>query len=197
MKKIYIHLAILVATCSSVSFNTKASADPYIGEIMLVGYNFCPQNWLPADGALLSISNYSALFSLFGTAYGGDGISTFALPDLRGRAPIHRGTGNGLKNYNIGNTGGSEYISITLNNMPMHNHIINSTNQVGDKNGPGGDFLAVASDAGANYHDGPPNRTMDPGMVSNTGGSVPIETRSPYLTMTYCVALTGIYPSRP
>jgi len=171
-----------------------AGNDPFIGELMLFGGNFCPRGWAKSDGQLLAISSNSALFSLFGTIYGGDGRTSFALPDLRGRGPIHVGQGPGLANYTQGQRGGAENLTVQLNNMPSHNHEVQATNQIGNKGGPGTDFLAATGTL--IYHEGPPNRIMDPAMITDTGGGQAITKRSPYLALRWCVALQGTYPSR-
>jgi len=173
-----------------------AGPDPFIGELMLVGYNFCPRSWADADGQLLSISQNTALFSLYGTTYGGDGRTTFALPDLRGRAPIHNGNGPGLQNYRLGQRGGTESLTVLSSNMPSHNHNVQATDAQGDKKGPGLDFLAKDNNGVTIYHNGPPNKLMDPAMITNTGGGQAISKRSPFLAMRWCVALQGVFPSR-
>ena len=173
-----------------------AGNDPFVGELMLVGFNFCPRSWTEADGQLLQISSNTALFSLYGTIFGGDGRTTFALPDLRGRAPIHFGNGPGLSPYNMGQKGGTEGFILTGNQMPSHNHNVKGVGAVADKFGPNSDFLAVPNPLSAIYHDGPPDKTMDPAMITNTGGGQQVVKRSPFLTMRWCVALDGVYPSR-
>ncbi|MCP5072430.1 MAG: phage tail protein [Rhodobacteraceae bacterium] len=175
----------------------KAQTDPYLGQLMLVGYNFCPRSWVAADGQLLPVSQYSALFSLYGTTFGGDGRTTFGIPDLRGRAPIHTGHGPGLANYLLGSRGGAEGFTLTESQMPSHNHSAEATNDVADKNGPGTDILGVPTDPLLNiYSDAVPDRTMDPRMIGDTGGNQAVAKRSPYLTMRWCVALQGVFPSR-
>ncbi|HUD90835.1 phage tail protein [Sphingobium sp.] len=174
-----------------------AQSEPYIGQLTLFTYNFCPNGWAEASGQIMSIAQNTALFSLLGTTYGGNGMTTFALPDLRGRAPIHVGQGPGLSNYDLGQTGGTESTTLNVNNMPAHNHSIAATNLPGNKGGPGGKLLA--SDATLNkYSDTPtPNVIMNSQMVGVTGGSQPFSIRDPYLAMRWCIALSGIYPSRP
>lgn len=168
----------------------------YIGQISVFGNNFCPRNWAPADGQLLPISQHNALFSILGTIYGGDGRTTFALPDLRGRAPIGEGFGPALGTILLGERGGAESKTLVLSELPSHSHSVNVTNAIGDKGGPGSDFLAAGGPGHRMYHDGPPNKTMDPAMIADTGGNLPFDLRDPYLGMTWCIALTGIYPSR-
>lgn len=174
-----------------------ASSQPFLGQLMLAGFNFCPRGWTEADGQLLPIAENSALFSLFGTIYGGDGRTTFALPDLRGRAPIHEGTGPGLAPQTQGSRGGTESFAMTENQMPMHNHEVNVTNLPGDKGGPGSKVLA----SGTQIYTLPPipenkQRVMDPNTISHKGSGQLVGKRSPYLTMKWCVALTGVFPSR-
>lgn len=181
-----------------------AAQDFWLGQIVMGGWNFCPRTTTGADGQLLPISQYSALFSLYGTMYGGDGRTTFGLPDLRGRVPMHTGNGPGLTPRLQGQKFGTETVTLTTSQMPSHNHIVNSTFTDGDKNGPGSDFLAVPSDAATGtkyddldiYHNGPPNRTMDPAMISNTGGNLPHPNIQPVQVIRYCVVLQGIFPSR-
>ncbi|NWK97727.1 phage tail protein [Sphingobium lactosutens] len=174
-----------------------AQSEPYIGQLALFSYNFCPNGWADASGQILSIAQNTALFSLLGTTYGGNGMTTFALPDLRGRAPIHVGQAPGLPNYDLGQIGGTEDVTITVNNMPAHNHSVAATNLPANKGGPGGKFLG--SDANLNkYSDtATPNVTMNSQMVGVTGGGQPFSVRDPYLAMRWCIAIYGIYPSRP
>ncbi|MFD1508373.1 phage tail protein [Lacimonas salitolerans] len=180
--------------------DTARAQDAILGQLTAFGFNFCPRGWAPANGALLPISSNTALFSLLGTQFGGNGTTTFALPDLRGRSPINQGTGPGLTNYPMGAIGGSETVTLTVNQMPSHSHIVNGTNEAADKHGPGNDFPAAPYLPDGSefniYHDGPPNRTMDPGVISPTGGSQPHENRMPFVAVNWCIATQGIYPSR-
>lgn len=176
---------------------TKALAGPdaYLGEIMLVGYNFCPRGTTEADGGLLAISSNQALFSLYGTFYGGDGRTTFGLPDLRGRSPIGFGQSPGLSDIRIGEKGGAETHTLTTAQIPSHNHEVNATNTDGDKAGPGGKILAV--DLGSlQFSQGAANRKMAPNMIDNTGDGQSFNLRDPYIGLRYCVALVGTFPSR-
>lgn len=175
----------------------SVSAQPsYLGEIFPVGFNFCPRSSLQLNGQLLAISSNNALFSLLGTIYGGDGRTTFALPDLRGRIPLHNGQGPGLSNRPIGQKAGSEVQQLTVANMPSHNHIIASVNQDGDKAGPVTDLLAKSSSSAREYHDGPPDSSMDPRMVSMTGSNLQFSIENPFLAINWCIVDAGIYPSR-
>jgi len=175
-------------------------AEPFIGQILLVGFNFAPQGWALCNGQLLSISQNAALFSLLGTFYGGDGISTFGLPDLRGRAPVHQGQGPGLSNYVIGEVTGAESVTLLSNQMPQHNHFVNAVNSPGNAGSPSGALLAETATRGAvsgdTYSSSPTNTTLAPNAVSLTGGSQPHNNIQPVLVMNYIIALTGIFPSR-
>lgn len=197
----YLLATAILATGLSLPPEKAAAQEPYLGQLMLFAGNFCPRGWSNANGALLSINSDTALFSLYGTYYGGDGRTTFGLPDLRGRAPVHNGQGPGLSSISIGSRGGVENTTLTVNQMPAHNHIVNATNQLGNKLGPGTDYLADPPPINGVdlqiYHDGPPNRQMDPGMIATSGSGQGFDNRSPLLAMTWCVARTGVYPSRP
>lgn len=174
-----------------------AGDQPYVGEVIVVPYTFCPVNYFEANGALLPISENDVLFTLYGTTFGGDGQVTFALPDLRGRLPIHAGTGSGLSTYVIGQSGGAESITLTSSNLPSHSHSVQATNSTSDKTGPGGKFLALASNSISLYFDGPSNRQMDPTMLGTTGNNLPVDIQDPYLTMRICVSAFGIFPQTP
>lgn len=195
---------VALAAGLSAPATPAAAQEFWIGQIVMGGWNFCPRTTTGADGQLLAISQNTALFSLYGTMYGGDGRTTFGLPDLRGRVPMHTGSGPGLTPRVQGQKFGTETVTLTVPQMPAHNHIVNSTNLDGDKNGPGTDFLAVPSDAATGtkyddldiYHNGPPNRTMDPAMISNAGGNLPHPNIQPVQVIRYCVVLQGIFPSR-
>jgi microcystin-dependent protein len=141
----------VVATFASMS-PAAAQAEPFIGQLMVTAANFCPRGWAQADGQILAISQNTALFSLLGTTYGGNGQTTFALPDLRGRAPIHQGTGPGLSNYLEGQVGGRESFTLTINQMPPHNHGVQATNVTADKGGPQDRYLAGGVGDDDTYH---------------------------------------------
>jgi microcystin-dependent protein len=170
----------------------------------MVGFNFPPRGWFRCDGQLLAISNYDALFALIGTIYGGDGITTFALPDLRGRMPINQGQGPGLSSYVIGQAGGTETVTLIANQMPAHTHTVSQTvthpcqSGAGNNNIPTGRFFAADS-TGENY-----STTSDAAMgaiafnttVGVAGGSQPHNNLSPSLCVNFIIAAEGIFPSR-
>ncbi|MBE9141564.1 phage tail protein [Nodosilinea sp. LEGE 07088] len=170
-------------------------SEPFIGEIRMFGGNFAPRNWAFCNGQLLPISQNAALFSLLGTIYGGDGRTTFALPDLRGRTPIHFGQGPGLSQYPQGDRGGIEQVALTLAEMPIHDHALMAADVPADQLSAANHALAVPEE-GPIYAVAQPNLAMAPGTVANTGNSQPHENRAPYLTVNYIIALVGIFPSR-
>lgn len=163
--------------------------DPFIGQIMLVGFNFAPKGWALCNGQLLSIQQNTALFSLLGTQYGGNGATTFGLPDLRGRVPIHQGQGPGLSHRQIGEYGGQETATLSINNLPPHTHSLlgTATEQTTDR-----PSATVAPAIGNAY--GQP--TGSPQQTGISGAGQPFSTTAPFLTMNYVIALQGIFPSR-
>lgn len=168
--------------------------EPFIGQIQAFGFNFAPRGWAKCDGQLLSIAQNTALFSLLGTMYGGDGQTTFALPDLRGRFPLHAGQGPGLPFYQQGQVGGVENITLLTTNMPAHSHQFQlQAAEEGTVDTPGGAFVAGN---GTNAFATSSNSLMAVNTVSTAGGGQPFSAKNPYLCINYCIALVGIYPSR-
>ncbi|TXK71956.1 phage tail protein [Mesonia sp. K4-1] len=193
--------------------------EPLIGQIQPFGFNFAPRGWALCDGQLLAISANTALFSLLGTTYGGDGRTTFALPDLRGRSMVHVGHGPGLNTVSWGERGGAENAYVTIANMPSHNHMlvdglanvntqtVINTGTGGDTNEPDSGNNVFGSNGGfPNIYSEPPitedsvggvtSRSIVSGSTTNSGGNIPLQTRSPFLGVYVCIAITGIFPSR-
>ena len=166
-------------------------SEPYIAEIRIMGFNFAPRGYAQCDGQLLPISQYSALFSLLGTTYGGDGRTTFALPDLRGRCPIHMGTGPGLSPRSIGGKAGVEMTQLTVNEMPSHTHQLRASNLVPNEESPEENYPAASS---LNPYTGA-SPTQSSNTIQNTGGQAH-NNMQPYLAVNFIIALVGIYPSR-
>jgi len=162
-------------------------AEPFLAEIRLMSFNFAPKGWALANGQLLPINQNQALFSLLGTTYGGDGRVNFGLPDLRGRVPMHMGNG-----HTLGERGGEEIHTITQQETPAHNHFVNAVGSNANA-GPTGHLFADANQA---YHPGPANTSLAPTTITNTGGSQPHNNMQPYLTITFAIALQGIFPSQ-
>lgn len=191
---------IMAAAIAGVPDRAKAGAQPYLGDIMIVGFGFCPVNWAIAQGQLLPIAQNQALFSLLGIQYGGDGRTTFALPDLRGRATIGQGSGPGLTPYTQGDALGAERRTMTSTTMAGHSHTVNATNSDGDFPGPGDKLLAAAPTGGSGnetiYADTTPDKAMASSMISLTGGGQPFPVMDPSLALTHCIALQGIFPPR-
>ena len=173
-------------------------AEPFLGEIRIFGFNFAPQGWAMCDGQLLSIQQNTALFALLGTTYGGDGVQTFALPDLRGRRAIHQGQGSGTSTYNPGQSGGAEHATLQVTNMPAHSHNVVCRGAAGNKNTPVGNFPSKdAGNQSATYATAADGNVMNAGTIQSSGGSQPFGILAPYLTTNFCIALQGIFPSRP
>jgi microcystin-dependent protein len=172
----------------------------YVGQIQPIGFGFAPKGWALCQGQLLPINQNQALFSLLGTTYGGDGVTTFGLPDLRARVPIGTGQGGSLPVYNQGMKGGAEQVTLTINNMPAHIHQVQGTLKAGSSgefDNPAGAYLAAGTLK--EYSTGPKNATMQAncvtGSLTTTGASQGHENRPPFIAMNYAIALTGIYPS--
>ena len=171
-------------------------ANQYLGEIRMVGFNFAPLGWALCNGQLLNISQNTALFSLIGTFYGGNGTSTFGLPNLQGRVPVHQGN-NGFASYVLGQLSGTENVTLLSNNMPIHNHLVNCNSAGGNQTTPGDGLLAVESTGtSSDYTTAAADSTMNPAMIGNAGGNVPFSIVQPYLCVNFIIALTGIFPSR-
>ncbi len=170
--------------------------DPFIGTIMAVGFNFAPRGWATCDGQLLAINQNTALFSLLGTMYGGDGRNNFALPDLRGRVAVHQGSlakGGGM--YKVGSIGGAETVTLTTAQMPGHTHQVKGQSAAGNTDGPGSAVPAAIARSNI-YSDRAPNVDMEAAMLTATGGGGAHENRPPYLVVNWVIALQGIFPSR-
>jgi microcystin-dependent protein len=175
-------------------------SDPYVGEIRMFGGNFAPAGWSFCDGSSLSISENEVLFQLIGTTYGGDGQSTFNVPDLRGRVPVHQGTGAG-GNYQTGQTGGAEQVTLTSQQLPVHNHPLQAANIVGDTGVPrSGQALSGQGPQGATPppwlpYDGTNQVQLANGSIGSSGGNQPHSNIQPTLVVNYIISLFGIYPS--
>lgn len=186
-------------------------SEPFVGQIQPFGFNFAPRGWAKCDGQLLAISTNTALFSLLGTTYGGDGRTTFALPDLRGRVPMSDGTGPGLSTRKIGQKSGSETVTLNVTQMPAHDHsgtgtvtgTVQANSGAGDTDNPAGNTLATLSRTNQ-YSTAGPNTAMHDDTVTGTGifttsmagGSQSHNNMQPFLVINYCIALVGLFPSR-
>ena len=170
-------------------------SDPFIGEIRMFAGNFAPRGWAFCDGQLLAVSQNDALFSLLGTIYGGDGRTTFGLPDLRGRIPVHAGTGPGLSLRRLGEKSGTETVTVTTAQLPAHTHPLQGTGQFADTPNPA--MLAPAKSTTADvYINEAPSVNLSSSAVTSTGGSQSHTNLMPFLCISFIIALVGIYPSR-
>ncbi|MBV7408928.1 MULTISPECIES: phage tail protein [Roseobacteraceae] len=213
--KLTTSLAAAATVAASLTFTPQQAqaqaADQFLGQITWFPYTFCPRGWAETDGRLLAISQYSALFSLLGTNYGGDGRTTFGLPDLSGRTAMGQGTGPGLSPAILGQKKGFEFTNLTAAQLPSHNHLlrgVNKNDQAGggyaDAAGPGGDTLATPDfNAPGNpnpdiniYSNLNPNTTMNTNSITFTGSNQSVPLQDPVLVLRPCIALTGIFPSR-
>jgi microcystin-dependent protein len=164
-------------------------AEPFLAEIRIMSFGFAPKGWAQCNGQLLPINQNQALFSLLGTTYGGDGRVNFALPDLRGQVPIHFGAG-----YILGQKGGQQAHTITMSEMPAHIHFAQGSSTAGNSAPPGGNLLAATP--ALIYEPPAALTTLQPATISNVGGSQAHQNMQPFLTVTFCIALQGIFPSQ-
>ncbi len=173
--------------------------DPFVAEIRIFPFNFPPKGWASCDGQILPLSQNTALFSLLGTTYGGDGKSNFALPNMQGNAPMHPGQGPGLSLHDLGETGGSETVTLLGSEIPSHSHTMMSLPAPGNRTAPGGNSMARQSGTTGPYLPASPLPslvTMSDQAITPAGGDQPHNNMQPYLTLNFCIALQGVYPPR-
>lgn len=169
---------------------------PYIGEIRICPYNFAPAGWLSCNGQLLPIAEYETLFHLIGTTYGGDGQNTFALPDLRGRIPVHQGVGPSGQSYIIGQSAGTETVTLTNNQMPAHNHAVTAVAAPGNAASPAAAAWAGSTLGAYRTTPNPSLQSLAGNALAAAGGSQPHDNRMPYLGVHFIIAFFGIFPSQ-
>jgi microcystin-dependent protein len=173
-------------------------SDPFVAEIRIFPFNFPPKGWAFCDGQLMPLSQNTALFSLLGTTYGGDGKSTFALPDLQGAAAMQPGQGQGLSLRDLGEMSGSEAVTLLVSEMPVHTHTLRATIEPGDNRLPSPTVsLATSTGAFAYVGGSPALELMAFQALPPAGGSLPHNNMQPYLTLNFCIALQGVFPARP
>jgi microcystin-dependent protein len=168
-------------------------SSPFVGECRLVGFNFAPNGWMLCQGQLLPISEYETLFVLIGTTYGGDGQQTFGLPDLRGRMPIDMGTGPGGVNFTIGQNGGVESVTLSVNQIPAHSHALLASSDNGSSNLSQNSVLSASPTK--LYVATSATKVMNNAAITPAGGSQPHDNLQPYLTLSWCISLFGVFPS--
>lgn len=172
-------------------------SNPFLGEIRMFAGNFAPVGWAFCNGQILSIQQNTALFSLLGTIYGGDGVTTFALPNLQSRVPLHFGQGPGLSNYVLGEQTGLESYSLNINQMPQHSHPVKAVSSGGNQASPANNLPAVESTGTSlDYSDAAATATMSTAMIATAGGNEPLSVVQPVLALSFIIALQGIFPSR-
>ena len=169
--------------------------DPFVAEIRIFPFNFAPRGWAWCDGQLLLLSQNTALFSLLGTTYGGNGKTNFALPDLQGRTPMHPGQGPGLSLHDLGETGGVETVSLLESEIPAHNHNLNAANLNSQSTVPSANSLGRGNPVKI-YSTGTPSTAMADSSLAPAGGDQPHNNMMPYLTMYFCIAFQGVFPPR-
>lgn len=168
-------------------------SEPFLGEVRMVGFNFAPRGWAFCDGQILPINQNQSLYSLLGTTYGGDGRTSFALPDLRGRTPIHAGRSNGGDEHRLGQKSGEETHTLDVAEIPQHRHEVRASSANADAPIPQGNVLAAANNV---YRDTRNLTGLRPGAIGSTGGGQAHENMQPYLAINFCIALQGLLPSR-
>lgn len=196
MKNLLYASILFVSSIFSPMLKAQAS-EPFLGQIAFVAFTFAPKNWAECNGQIMSIAQNQALFALLGTTYGGDGVTTFALPDMRGKVLVHNGQAiGGPTNYVMGQTGGTENVTLTTGQMPSHNHTVNAVTTDGNQNVPTGNLLANTKVLDKEYSDVATNTTMKSTMLNNTGGNQPHENRPPFIALKCIIALAGVFPSQ-
>ena len=170
-------------------------SEPFLGEVRIFSGNFAPRGWAFCNGQLLPINQNTALFSLLGTTYGGNGQTTFGLPNLQARFPLHQGQGPGLSNRVLGEMGGEAAHTLTMAEMPAHTHQLNASNAAASVISPAGALMAKPTTPSPPYHDPVALAPMPPGSLTNTGSSQPHNNVQPHLVLSFIIALQGIYPS--
>jgi microcystin-dependent protein len=171
-------------------------SNPFVGEIRIFAGNYAPAGWAFCDGSSQSIAENNVLFALIGTTYGGNGQTTFNLPDLRSRLPIHQGQGPGLTNFLLGQPGGVEQVTLTSSQIPSHTHAFNAKNNTADLISPQGNMLGVSSNTNVFFSD-TPNVTMNNAMLSSAGGNQAHSNIQPYLCVNFIISFFGVFPQQP
>jgi microcystin-dependent protein len=169
-------------------------SEPFLAEVRVMGFNFAPRGWAFCDGQILPINQNQSLYSLLGTTYGGDGRTSFALPDLRGRTPIHTGRSNGGGDHTLGQKSGEETHTLAANEMPQHTHSLKGSSSPAASNEPSG--RVVGDNQGLIYHAFATPTPMAPNAVTHVGGGQAHENMQPYIAVNFCIALRGLFPSR-
>lgn len=191
-------LAAVTALAGLQAMPAAAQSEPLIGQIACAGFDFAPDGWLALNGQLLSISSYQTLFSLLGTRYGGDGVATFGLPDMRGRTLIHQGIGTGLTSRTMGQSGGQENTTLAVTNLPPHSHTFAPLGSSNDATSQSPSGKVAANKSRTTLYAEPTNTVpMQAGTTGSTGSATAISNMQPYVTVNCFIAVEGLYPTRP
>jgi len=174
----------------------KTMSEPFLAEVRIVGFNFAPRGWAFCDGQILPINQNQSLYSLLGTTYGGDGRTSFALPDMRGRTPMHVGRSNGGEEHREGQKKGEETHTLSVAEMPQHKHTVRASSENANQNNAGGNVLASAANLYTPDSTSPTITPTNPAQVANVGGGHSHENMQPFLAVNFCIALQGLFPSR-
>lgn len=194
MKKL---LLMAIVGCSMIGNTAKGQGtEPFLGQIAFVAFNFAPRGWAECNGQIMPISQNQALFALLGTTYGGNGQTTFALPNMQGRSLVDDGNLSGGSSYQLGEMAGQESVTLTTNQMPSHNHLLNAVTADGNESSPTGNVPGNTKTLDKEYSSATPNTKMKNTAIDNAGGSQAHENRPPYVVMKCIIALQGIFPSR-
>lgn len=196
MKKNYFILLFVFTAFFSTNKASAQQIQVFLGQIIMFGGTYAPDGWALCNGQELPIQQNQALFALLGTTYGGNGVTTFALPDLRSRVPVGQGQGPGLTNRTLGEKSGTENTNILVSNLPPHTHSLNASTLAGNTSVPTGKYLANTSSLDKEYID-TTNTAMHPTAVGITGSGVPISIVQPYIAINYIISLNGVWPERP
>ncbi len=194
--KVLMFLMAVVLVSGTLWTAPVRASEPFVGQLMIFAGNFAPRGWAYCDGQILAISQNEALFSLLGTIYGGDGRTTFGLPDLRGRIPVHAGQGPGLSNRTLGAKGGAETATVAPSQLPSHSHALRAYSGQGDTDMPGNNVLAFDSREKQYRAEAPDVNMQASALAAAPGGNGSHENMAPYQVLGYCIALSGVYPPR-
>ncbi len=196
-RRVAIFSLALAAALVPLAVRAGIGDTPYVGEVRILGFNFCPAGWAAANGQLLPIAEYDVLFNLYGTTFGGDGQESFGMPDLRGRVPIAAGTGPGLTTYGLGESGGTEELTLSAEQMPLHTHVAGASSQTANAVLPTATLRGQKVRTKFHRSGGAANTAMAADAIAPAGGSQPIPNVPPFTTFSVCVSLFGVYPSQP
>lgn len=190
-------LGFVLVAALSIASPLRAVAQPFVGQVIAVGFDFCPVGWVRADGSLLAIIQYETLFNLIGTTYGGDGETTFAMPDLRGRGPIGTGTGPGLSTRTQAEQGGVESVTLGTSQLPIHTHALRATTLEANTRNPAAALPARKTRTSIYRGGSPPDTLADGAAITTAGGNQPHENMAPFTAIHWCIAYEGVFPSHP